>query len=49
MTQSPNTDERVTEARAAFANHDWQAAVDGLTEADLEQRLSAADLNDLAE
>ncbi|MCH8051785.1 MAG: hypothetical protein IIC86_07195, partial [Chloroflexi bacterium] len=49
MTQSPNTDERVAEARAAFARHDWQAAVDGLTLADAEQGLSAPDLVDLAE
>ncbi|MCH7484112.1 MAG: hypothetical protein IIA90_03065 [Chloroflexi bacterium] len=49
MTQSPNTDERVAEGRAAFARHDWQAAVDGLTQADAEQGLSAPDLIDLAE
>ncbi len=49
MTQSSNTDERVIEARAAFARHDWQAAVDGLTQANVEQTLSAQDLVDLAE
>ena len=49
MTQSSDTDKRVTEARAAFARHDWQAAVDGLTQADVEQTLSAQDLVDLAE
>ncbi|MCH7617149.1 MAG: hypothetical protein J4N71_10020 [Chloroflexi bacterium] len=39
----------MTEARAAFARHDWQAAVDGLTQADVETGLSAPDLVDLAE
>ncbi len=49
MTQSPDTDERVGEARAAFARHDWQAAVECFAQADAEQGLSAQDLVDLAE